>query len=358
LNDLCICRNPWNTLVVNGNGSVRVCPYSKDLNISYDYTIDEIWNGDTLQRMRLSLLDGEFPPECKDICPKRMWSDERRLEELSLLNNKYSAALGIPVGICRDNIVRNHEEILERKTVLQSYPYYWRICFDMSCNIRCTFCFNVGQYHNSVSETTLLDMRNYYSYMYSVGFSGGEPTMSQEFWDMTNPRQLVENTQWLVHIGTNGLFMPEEIINRFAGFFDNVIISVRAGSKETYEKLQVGASWDKLWRNISALNDKIASIESRCRLTFLYVIMRSNYRELNDFFELAQSSNVKHVMLAPVQQTNKLDQELVFDNGTVHECVELREILESCKSNYGDVMLIENYDWILSKIDLRLSLIL
>lgn len=351
------CEVPWNTVVLNGNGTIRVCCYSGNLNVRHDFTIDEIWNCETLQRMRQSLLKGEFPAECRDICQKKHWSEERRKEEIELLEKNYREAVENSSGACRANIIANRQEMLSGKTVLSTSPYHWRISFDSSCNIRCTFCFNKGQFHRFVSDTTVLDLKNYLQYIFGVGFSGGEPTCNQDFWDMTEPENFEKYPHWRVHVGTNGLFMPKSLAKRMALYFDNVIISIRAGEKETYERQQIGGSWQKLWRNVHTLRQAISEHDGKCRITFLYVIMRSNYKELPQFFQITSDHNVHTVMLAPVQQAGNIDNELIFDNGTATELYELKTILISCKETFSDRITIQNYEWIQSMIEQRLTLV-
>ncbi len=60
------CQRPWTGLMVESDGNVRVCcftsPHVGNLN---EQSFEEIWNGEPLQELRRSFLDGDPPEGCR-----------------------------------------------------------------------------------------------------------------------------------------------------------------------------------------------------------------------------------------------------------------------------------------------------
>jgi hypothetical protein len=65
------CKHPWENLQILSNGEVRVCCWANypigNLNTS---TMDEIWNGSLLTKIRELVSKGETHSMCKNAaCP-------------------------------------------------------------------------------------------------------------------------------------------------------------------------------------------------------------------------------------------------------------------------------------------------
>ena len=59
--------HPFTGLATREDGAIQVCCRSHPIGWIQDNTLEEIWNNDTMKRIRRQVLNGERPPEC-DPC--------------------------------------------------------------------------------------------------------------------------------------------------------------------------------------------------------------------------------------------------------------------------------------------------
>jgi radical SAM protein with 4Fe4S-binding SPASM domain len=116
-----------------------------------------------------------------------------------------------------------------------------------------------------------------------------------------------------VYITTSGLLLNENNIEQMIRQgLNEIYISVDAATKETYERIRVGARFERVISNIKALNrakEILGSKEPVLQLNF--VLMRSNIRELPAFVRLAhdlQARSVGAVHLVPYESANIRDE--------------------------------------------------
>ena len=117
---------------------------------------------------------------------------------------------------------------------------------------------------------------------------GGEATLSGHFSDYV---ECAGRAGQVIHLTTNGtrLHLDDnaEVIARHVSF---VQLSIDAATAETYERIRIGARWERLLQNIELLNERRAAhSDRRLHLTLCFVLMRSNVHELPAFVELAHT---------------------------------------------------------------------
>lgn len=57
--------HPFTGLATREDGAIQVCCRSHPIGFIQDQTLEEIWNNDTMQRIRHRVMNGERPPECE-----------------------------------------------------------------------------------------------------------------------------------------------------------------------------------------------------------------------------------------------------------------------------------------------------
>lgn len=57
--------HPFTGLATREDGAIQVCCRSHPIGFIQDQTLEEIWNNDTMQRIRHQVMNGERPPECE-----------------------------------------------------------------------------------------------------------------------------------------------------------------------------------------------------------------------------------------------------------------------------------------------------
>jgi hypothetical protein len=58
------CIHPFTGLATREDGAIKVCCRSHPIGFIQKNTLEEIWNGSSMRRIRKSVLEGERPPEC------------------------------------------------------------------------------------------------------------------------------------------------------------------------------------------------------------------------------------------------------------------------------------------------------
>jgi len=57
--------HPFTGLATREDGAVKVCCRSHPIGFIQDQSLEEIWNGDNMKRIRKQVLTGYRPPECE-----------------------------------------------------------------------------------------------------------------------------------------------------------------------------------------------------------------------------------------------------------------------------------------------------
>lgn len=173
-------------------------------------------------------------------------------------------------------------------------PLVIKFMQDYECNLHCIMCRDTLKVHNKQYiealndqiETRLLPMCKDADAVYFAG--NGEPFASRHYRKLIPAiAQQYPHIKFLLH--TNGNFCNREnckklgIINRI----ESILISINAATKETYEKVMIGAKWERLMANIRWINTCIekGSIQA---LFFSFIVQKNNYTEMANFVKLAQ----------------------------------------------------------------------
>jgi radical SAM protein with 4Fe4S-binding SPASM domain len=100
-----------------------------------------------------------------------------------------------------------------------------------------------------------------------------------------------------VYMHTNGLLLKEKTIEQLIrSRFSQLSISVDGATKQTYERIRVGAKFERLVASIEAVNRAKRRMKSHLpRLSFNVVLMRSNIEELPAIVRLAHGLKVEGV---------------------------------------------------------------
>lgn len=116
---------------------------------------------------------------------------------------------------------------------------------------------------------------------------GGEPMISPHFFDYV---RRAHAAGLAVHVMTNGSRInTDEAAGTLASCLSSMEISVDGATKETYERIRIGAKWENLVRNLERLDRhrKARPAGQRPHLTLCYVLMKSNVHEFPAFVEFA-----------------------------------------------------------------------
>jgi radical SAM protein with 4Fe4S-binding SPASM domain len=185
---------------------------------------------------------------------------------------------------------------------LEIRPFSVEMDIVNQCNLRCTMChFSSPQYFTKKKkEISVSDFSKTAEQLF--------PLCSQVSLSISTEPLLHRNIEGLLNITrkykipfvymyTNGILLNQGIIDCLVKAKVNQLsISIDGATKQTYERIRVGAKFDRLIANIELINlAKLAVGSETPHICFNTVLMRSNIAELPTLVRLAHSLRVRTI---------------------------------------------------------------
>jgi wyosine [tRNA(Phe)-imidazoG37] synthetase (radical SAM superfamily) len=266
------CPIPFKQMEIMSGGDTNLCCYihKSPGRISSD-NIENVYNSLSAQQIRESILDGTFKYCNLDACPHFSGGD------LSLQKDCTGSRYG--------NIVT------ERLTALDDMNLW--LSFDRRCNLRCISCrkdyVKYSEEENAEVERLINVVKNNLSRIKGLGFCGnGEPFASPAMREFLFSLDSSLYPDLKITLLTNGqLFNTRtwESMRKIQRAVKSVQVSIDAATKETYEGLRRGGSFDALMRNLSFISDlRRQNLIGEFMISF--VANSRNFMEMDDFVRL------------------------------------------------------------------------
>jgi MoaA/NifB/PqqE/SkfB family radical SAM enzyme len=176
------------------------------------------------------------------------------------------------------NIFLNESEILQQKTVLKSKPRNMQVLLTNSCNLRCSIC-DVYLKPYSLPNEAITFIKNNIPYLEKIIWQGGEVFLHKDFDYLMELAGVNNVTQDII---TNGLLLTDNRLKKLAQYSVDLKISIDAVDKNTYEKIRVGADFDKLLSVLSSLKQYQDYAYSMAA-----VVTSLNYNQINELVDFA-----------------------------------------------------------------------
>ena len=306
-----VCSAPWTTLVVDYTGEVSFCcfhPFFANIKNISGNAVDEIWNGKVAQDLRKRWNEGRLKGTPCENCVglTRFKKFEHPAKDVSNGNNDTLL-----------NARLNLDEFQKGKTVLNSMPVSIVYTPSVLCNIRCIHCFQppIGKNNESYIESKVL--LNFYHALGSQAivslFSGGEPLYLRQTFQLLGAFSPDQKAVSEAIFQTNGLLIKDKFqsIQGFKNY--RFIISIASFRKETCEYIQKGTSFEKLIENLEFLV-KCKSEGMDISMTLVMVLMKSNFIDLENIFEFAETYKFDEIWVTPVHECSGKGVSLVSEN--------------------------------------------
>ncbi len=276
-----ICPRPYDTILIDKNGSCYACECTSWLPQSIGNlqlkSLDEIINSKMQQHLQSSVADGTY----------------------RYCNNNQCAYIKTnwwPDAIDKTNIK------------------HVRLAIDDSCNLRCPSCRKSLIFHKEGSAFNLgirlADKINDWLYTYKhpiqvhIG-SDGDPFAShvyRYFMEQTPERDNIKYS-----ILTNGLMFKEfhtkvpYVINNL----QELGVSIDGASKKTYEKLRLGGNWEKINQNLKCISE--LKKKHNFRFILHFVVQKDNYHEMENIIDLGKQYGADRVWLNKIEDWGTMD---------------------------------------------------
>ena len=264
------CILPWVHLHTWPNNKVYPCCLTSDADYVGDLTtqtLDEIWNGEGMKKLRTEMIAGVEPESCH-----RCFLQEK--------HSKHS------------NRTRMNEHFKEHFSVVEKTNedgsltdmnlVYWDFRFSNICNFKCRSCgpqLSSGWYDDSkkilgrlpadcVFPDPKLDLweqlQPQFEFVEEIYFAGGEPLLMEEhYWIL---EKLIElgKTDVKIRYNTNlsRLTYKKKNVLEYWNKFTNVEIWASLDSfKERAEYIRKGTDWNQIETNINSIKSNCPHVE-------------------------------------------------------------------------------------------------
>lgn len=290
------CNVPWDTLGINSNGNVFICESPSWLPIFVGDILDtddiyDILNSESAQKIRQEILEKRYL-YCNDkICGffNRIGNDYFNpditdTEPLTFVTNDKLLVTEIPKNIIFD--------------------------FDYTCNFKCPSCrmevinWNDDTIVKPINDRIVEKIKRQVidrigDQPITIRWAGGEPFMSEAYIDLFDYiiRSSKKNIQSIIQ--TNGSLLQQKqiLVKQLLPYIKELRISFDAGTEETYKKIRVNGSWNKLVDNVFWVKDVITTGKYTTKLTADFVVQRDNYKEIPEFVSLCKQIGVDNINL-------------------------------------------------------------
>lgn len=300
--------HPFTGLATREDGAIKACCRSHPVGFIQKNSLEEIWNGDAIKRIRKQVLIGERPPECEPCFNL----EDQGVESLRLRHIK---------GKIPEARINLYPNALDKLNEDYSMPFEiptMELKLNNLCNLKCRMCHpgdstswndwdqvedfykkdNNIIYHlvedNNLKNKPFLDKfhdnQNWWDsfeklipYLRRVEFAGGEPLMDPQHYrilDMLSPY----GSQIEIKYATNLSMLGKNNRNIYEYWpkFKSIAVNVSIdGIGDVYEYIRGNASWSELVNNIK----QIQSIPNISRIVGACTVQISNIMILDKIIE-------------------------------------------------------------------------
>lgn len=266
------CPIPFKYMEICPEGETLLCCYiTKSPGILKAGNLFDLYNSSAAQRIRKSILDGTFKYCNLEACPHFSAGD------LPLQKNC--------TGTSFENIVKNKITSLDKKSI-------W-ISFDQRCNLKCLSCrreiLRYSKKDRHRVDEMLQIVKDNLSHLDQIGLCGsGEPFASSSLRNFLENLNTSEYPQLKISILSNGLLFDRQAWNSMAkchSSIKSIQISIDAASKENYEKIRIGGSFEKLMENLQFISH-LRREEQIEEFIISFVVNSINFSEMDSFVNM------------------------------------------------------------------------
>jgi len=208
-----------------------------------------------------------------------------------------------------NNHLKNEIEISQKKTIIESHPRGLYVTLTNRCNAQCIMCCVEQTPAWDIPDSIIDEVVSCFPHMERVYWLGGEVFLYRNFEKLFITAMQYKKLKQIII--TNGLLIDEKWSEIFASSNLNLVFSIDGLNKKTYEHIRKGSSFSVLKKNIDLVN-KNKTDECDFRTGMNFIILESNYKELNHIVEFAKDHEFGFLTINGVQ--GNTDQKALFNN--------------------------------------------
>lgn len=273
------CYAPYLSLLLDNYGNARVCckNYTYLLGNVRDQSLKEIWTSRRMGLLRAALRRNNFDLGCEHC----RWQ--------------------IAEGNFANVFTRFFDEF-PVPSETDPWPAILEFYVSNTCNLECVQC--NGEFSSAIrarrerlpalpriyDERFFAELAEFLPHLRWAKFVGGEPFLSVEtfrIWDMLMGAELAPHC----HVNTNATIRNPRVERILEKIPFSFTVSMDGATKETFERIRVGADFDEVVANFRWFLDY-----ARRRGTFVdlnFCLMRENWREFGQFLRFGDEHDCR-----------------------------------------------------------------
>ena len=308
INPPTFCMHPFTGLATREDGAICACCRSHPVGNIQENTLEEIWNNDTMKRIRKQVLTGYRPPECEPCFSL----EDQGVESLRLRH---------VLGKIPEARIKLYPDAVSKMNSDYSMPFEiptMELKLNNLCNLKCRMCHpmdstswndwskvkefykNEGNIMYAIVEEHDLERKPFLDkfqdspewwaslekllpHFRRVEFAGGEPLMDPQHYrilDMLAPYGHQIEIKYATNLSMLG--KSNRTVWEYWPKFKSVAVNVSIdGIGDSYEYIRGNASWAELVNNIK----QIQSIPNISRIVGAVTVQVSNVLILDKIIE-------------------------------------------------------------------------
>ncbi len=246
------CWAPFTSLRFHRNGNVQVCCHHFDFFSLKERSLKQIWFGEELQLMRKQMSDFKAPASC-NFCNSNFYN--HNFSNVNALSFDHYAPLK------------------------SGYPVFMDFSIDNTCNLACIMCdaslsstiqknknIQSGENQFQYDEQFIQQLDEFIPYLKGAVFTGGEPFLINTYYGLWE-KMVSTNPEMDIYITTNGTIYNKRVQDLLNSGRFNITVSIDSFTREVYEKIRVGANFEKTMGNIAKFSDYCRSMGTQFTIT-------------------------------------------------------------------------------------------
>lgn len=271
------CSRPFETLEIGGGGGVHSCCSGWLPEVSgwlQTQSLQDIWQGDITKRHQSAIAAGDYSACSALLCP--YFHDKARQ---------------VPRGFSL------YEPLDPTRSTGEASPYpsTLHLCNDASCSLHCPSCRTktIVADRERLNRFASFDMPKIMEVLPElkrIWITGsGDPFASKHYRELLSLLKAPDLRHIKIDMQTNGVLFDEREWARFdfSGRLGVVIVSIDAGTAQTYSDVRKGGNWERLLKNMEFLGRRRAAGEID-HLRLDAVIQACNFREIPQIVALTE----------------------------------------------------------------------
>lgn len=212
-----------------------------------------------------------------------------------------------------ENAVRNYEEMMAGKTILTSFPTNLGVDLYARCNLSppCVYClYERMKILEGNDQEVIVDDRtlaNYGPFFQAartiVNCSFGEPLLHPRLEEIL---EFCASRGKVVELSTNGQAFTPRTIKALLGKPIYLYVSLDAATPQTYAKIR-NERFHEIVANLLKLKEERKKTKGLPKIYMVFMPMRVNIHELEEYFRLCQQVEADALVLRPLLYLEKPD---------------------------------------------------